>query len=393
MRSGWVGGLVVATLLTTAMAAAPAGANGRSPAYAETGPYAAGVTTLDVGGVAVDVWYPADPRSVEGRRRATYHLTDWVPSSFDAVVATIPPGLEPPFRTNAYRDVRASRRGPFPLVTYAHGYGGFRDVSTFLTTHLATWGFVVAAPDLPESSLAVSFGEPAAPPGTDATTLRAAADAVRAASQRPRGVLAGTVRRGPFAAVGHSMGVRSSMQLTNGGGVAGYVALDGSARSLPSGHPDQTVPEAPDVPSMYIGASTWLVADYEEAPDPKRIVIEPQATHNTAFTDVCRIGERDGGLVEIARGAGLDLVAAALEAALVHCTRSEGQLPSARLQPVTSHYVTAQLRDVFGIDRRPVGLDARTARRFPGVDVEFLEGRYTPPQGPPGSTPDDEGYG
>src|SRR5262245_22718938 len=41
------------------------------------------------------------------------------------------------------------RRGRFPLVLVAHGHCGLRTNYTYLTTHLASWGFVVAAPDFP----------------------------------------------------------------------------------------------------------------------------------------------------------------------------------------------------------------------------------------------------
>lgn len=37
--------------------------------------------------------------------------------------------------------------GPLPLLAFSHGNSGMRQQSTFLTTHLASWGFVVAAPD------------------------------------------------------------------------------------------------------------------------------------------------------------------------------------------------------------------------------------------------------
>lgn len=36
---------------------------------------------------------------------------------------------------------------PCPLVGFSHGNSGLRQQSTFLTTHLASWGFVVVAPD------------------------------------------------------------------------------------------------------------------------------------------------------------------------------------------------------------------------------------------------------
>jgi predicted dienelactone hydrolase len=39
--------------------------------------------------------------------------------------------------------------GPFPLVVFSHGSGGQPDNATFLTEHLASWGYVVAAPPHP----------------------------------------------------------------------------------------------------------------------------------------------------------------------------------------------------------------------------------------------------
>jgi dienelactone hydrolase len=36
---------------------------------------------------------------------------------------------------------------PCGLIAFSHGNSGFRQQSTFLTTHLASWGFVVVAPD------------------------------------------------------------------------------------------------------------------------------------------------------------------------------------------------------------------------------------------------------
>lgn len=36
---------------------------------------------------------------------------------------------------------------PCPLIAFSHGNSGLRRQSTFLTTHLASWGFVVVAPD------------------------------------------------------------------------------------------------------------------------------------------------------------------------------------------------------------------------------------------------------
>ena len=50
-------------------------------------------------------------------------------------------------RQAALRDAAPADLSPCPLVVFSHGNSGLRRQSTFLTTHLASWGFVVAAPD------------------------------------------------------------------------------------------------------------------------------------------------------------------------------------------------------------------------------------------------------
>ena len=45
------------------------------------------------------------------------------------------------------RDATPAPGGPFPGVVFSHGMAGHRRQSTFLCTHLASHGFVVASPD------------------------------------------------------------------------------------------------------------------------------------------------------------------------------------------------------------------------------------------------------
>ncbi|MBN1965645.1 MAG: dienelactone hydrolase family protein [Anaerolineae bacterium] len=52
--------------------------------------------------------------------------------------------------------------GPYPVVIFAHGFGGLRYQSLFLTEHLASWGVVVLAADFPGSNLATALTDPAA---------------------------------------------------------------------------------------------------------------------------------------------------------------------------------------------------------------------------------------
>jgi dienelactone hydrolase len=104
------------------------------------GPYPVGVRSHDVIDTArrreltVELWYPAS-EAARGR-----DLDPATRDSFDLL-----PGF-PPVWQEAARD-SAARPGHYPLVLFSHGYGGHRRQSTFLCTHLASHGYVVAAVD------------------------------------------------------------------------------------------------------------------------------------------------------------------------------------------------------------------------------------------------------
>src|SRR5919198_1461513 len=57
----------------------------------------------------------------------------------------------------------AARRGTYPLVLVAHGHCGFRTNYEYLSVPLASWGFLVAAPDFPGINRADC--DAGAPPG------------------------------------------------------------------------------------------------------------------------------------------------------------------------------------------------------------------------------------
>ncbi|MBX3024016.1 alpha/beta hydrolase [bacterium] len=104
------------------------------------GPYPVGVRSYDTldpareRPLAVEVWYPAG-EAARGR--------DVDPATRDAF--ELLPGF-PPVWQEAARDA-AARPGRYPLVLFSHGFGGHRRQSTFLCTHLASHGYVVAAAD------------------------------------------------------------------------------------------------------------------------------------------------------------------------------------------------------------------------------------------------------
>ncbi len=159
------------SLALLAALAAPVAA--ATPDPSAPGPFAVGVTTLTVVDASrgrtlvTEVWYPADA-----------------------------PGRDAPVRPGRYR-----------LVLVAHGNCGFRTNYEYLSMPLASWGFVVAAPDFPgfnkaDCDAGVPPGDVVSEPPRDLSFLRTA---FRDPSG-PAGQFATHVRRGRAGLVGHSLG-------------------------------------------------------------------------------------------------------------------------------------------------------------------------------------------
>lgn len=163
------------------------------------GPYAVGRTTIDVDDpfhahrtVPVDVWYPASPAAATGHAHST----------MDAVVGTIVSQV-------AVDDV-AVAPGSFPLVVFSHGSGSFRDQSFFLTEHLASHGFIVAAPEHVGNSLRDALAGTMASPALAAEERRGDVSNVITALQRrshnANDRFRGRVMDGGVGVIGHSFG-------------------------------------------------------------------------------------------------------------------------------------------------------------------------------------------
>ena len=125
------------------------------------GPYPVGVRsqaltdTVRDRPLAIEIWYPATDahrgQDLSDPGRDCYELLPGFPSpSQDAVRGAAP------------------RTGSYPLVLFSHGFAGHRRQSTFLCTHLASHGYVVAAvdhtgntvADILQMMLAVQSGAP-----------------------------------------------------------------------------------------------------------------------------------------------------------------------------------------------------------------------------------------
>ena len=110
-----------------------------APTYGQHGAYAVGTRELHIDDATrpldATIWYPAlNPGSADAA--TTYR---------DGLIAVTGSALP-----DAAVDPSG---GPYPLVIFSHGNGGFRFQSLFFTERLASYGFVVMAIDHPDDTI------------------------------------------------------------------------------------------------------------------------------------------------------------------------------------------------------------------------------------------------
>lgn len=354
----------------------PEPATGESPndapratdaAYVEPGPYAAAVSTISLGDRAMEIWYPADPADAAGQQHDAYYVRDFVPGWVNDL---LDPSVNPPYVTDAVRDLPAAPDGPFPLVLFSHGFAGFRLTSTALTTHLASWGFVVIAPDYLERGLASVLGEPVPGARSDTQVADEAIEAARTANTEPGGALEGVIDTATVLPIGHSAGGGTSLRLLTrddvpsaipmAAGISELSLIQGNAPVLP-----------PDKAIAWMAARGDGIASVANArtgftytPGERRLVELDRSGHNNAFTDLCEIG--DGGIAAIARATGLPIPESLLALGDDGCRRPPNA-PGPEVWDEVNHFVTAELRYRSGLDEQPVGLGDGVVTSFDDV--------------------------
>jgi len=335
--------------------------------YRDVGPWETGVTTMMLADRMVEVWYPVTPGDEGDREQDAYYIRDALP---DVVNALLPEDVNPPFVTDAYRDAPASKAGPFPLVLFAHGYASYRNQSTFLTTHLASWGFVVASVDYLERGLAAALGVQPDPMIEDTELTRMVVALLASENEREGGLLQGRVATDRIAITGHSAGGGTAIRFGGEPDVVTYIPMSAGVSS------DSTV-TLPDRPSLWITGSIDTVVEPERSADafaeasaPARFVSIENMGH-LGPSDICAIGDSGGGVVQIALDAGLQLPENLVRLGTDGCQADA--LPVEDGWPTIRHFVTAQLRLAFGIDEEPVGLSQDVAEYLPEATFTYEE--------------------
>lgn len=362
-------------LVVSACAPTPAPATGTSPneapragdaAYVEPGPYDVGVRTIQLADREVEVWYPAT--GAAGQPKDEYFIRDELPAWLNDL---IPADVNPPFVTDAVRDLPLAQDGPYPLVLFSHGFASYRTQSTFLTTHLASWGFVVVSPDYFERGLRGILGEPPASPRADEAVAAEAIDTIRDLSATPGGPLADSVIDDLVLPVGHSAGGSTSLRLLSRDDVPSAIALAMGMNLTSFGQLSPLL--AGGKPISWIGAQNDSVigigdvrTGYDYSAGERRLVELSGSGHVNAFSDICEIG--DGGAAGIARAIGLPLPDSLLALGDDGCDEARFQ-PSEQVWPEVRHFVTAELRLRAGLDDEPVGLGDAVVPQFDDVAV------------------------
>lgn len=161
------------------------------------GPYVVGITTIILHGVEdqrdipVEVWYPAAADAGAGLETTTYDVF----------------GVQ--LSASGYRDVKPDPTAPSFLIAFSHGLGGVRIQNYSMAERLASFGFIVVAPDHPGTTaqdLVMNFGNLTDPIYHRPGTIVAAVDALY------DGAVEGLVPRdGGYGLIGHSLGALTAM--------------------------------------------------------------------------------------------------------------------------------------------------------------------------------------
>jgi predicted dienelactone hydrolase len=257
-------------------------------------------------------------------------------------------------------------RSKFPLILFSHGYAGFRTQSSFLTAWLASWGFVVAAPDHPSRDLTkVLPGGPVATT-TDAQDLHQTIALMKSKNSTKGNWLRGHVDVTRIGALGHSAGGRAVETLaTADNRVDTFIGMAGAATGALGDGTD--VPEQPGL--LITGTADDIVpldkmeAAYAAMNGPKRFVLVENAGH-LVFSDLCEVGAGQGGLLAIGELLGVPIPDSLRPLATDGCIAPK--LPPTEAWPAVRQTVVAYFRYQLGVDETEAGLAGLT-EAFPGV--------------------------
>ena len=337
------------------------------PQFNEAGPNSVGVTTLDLGSAgpalgerSATVFYPADTASVSGHAPFTYSEASTLPVALQGI---LPTRYNTTTTVSAYLEPQASKRGPYPVVLFSHGYGGERLYYSNLLAGIASWGYVVVSADYLERGLAAQALKLMTPPSNaqDTAIMRSSLHAVEQASGDAASPLSGVVDPKRVAAVGHSAGGGTAFNALDDPSVKTAV---GWAPVPPSGTPSSK-------PVMLIGTQgdsvvtpSAVTKAYDAFRGPK-VLVEISGEGHNSYTDICPGIRSGGGLISYAVSAGF--VSAKLAKLGLNGCQSD-TIDPVRFWPIVQYYTVLQLENQ--LSPNPFGsIPTPDPQQFPGFTI------------------------
>jgi len=327
--------------------------------FAHAGPYAAGTMTMSVHGDLVVVWYPAPPSSTAGKTKFVYHVRSFLPKAIQSIIPkSFPDGVT----EDAYAGLPVAS-GEFPVVLFSHGFSGFPDQSTFLTAHLATWGFIVAAADQTSMDIGDTvLGKLNPSLALNIRQQTAALAAIRALGRASSSIFSGHVNESEAGIVGHSAGGETAVATAAADPAIKVVV---SLAGVPATPPKRSLPMLFMTGSSdHVVPSAGIELFYEQVRAPKGLLVIDGTGHNV-FDDVCTIARSEGGLGGAAKLLHLPVPSSILGLAADGCKPPDVYPPIA--WPLIDQATIAELRYGFGQDSSPVGLGPGLDHAFHGV--------------------------
>ncbi len=336
------------------------------PLYQGPGPFTVGVRTLLLGVEPdrnVEIWYPAVDGSEAGMQRASYESLDSLPDNLVEPIREAFPELNSVIEMTAYRDLPVSQEGPFPILLFSHGFGGFRQANSLLCAGIASWGFIVASTDHLERGLA-EVALPGTHPGDDRDEedLLAMIELLEFQNVSPGSPFEGAINADLVATSGHSAGGGASFGILENPRIDAAIGFAGTgAATNESNKPVMLVAAAGD-----IAVTEERVREaFAALNGPKRMVIVAETGHNS-FTDQCPGIRELGGLSALPLPIPPDLVRLGDDGC------SDLEYPAELSYAIWQHFSVAHLRDAFGIDEEPLGLGAEIANAF-DVEIDYTD--------------------
>jgi predicted dienelactone hydrolase len=280
--------------VATTTTAAPVGVDLLS--LAKPGPFGVGRSTVTVNdatrgrSLLVDVWYPVAPDATGTAAR--YAFSDALYSDSKRAIADAP----------------IAQSEPYALIVYSHGSGGLRYISSFMTEQLASYGFVVAAPDHIGNTAVERITNSSAPfeqiQLDRPADITAVIDQMLSPTDASMQQFAGVIDADRIGVVGHSFGGYTALAMASGHtNTLGSVGNDPRVGAIVALAPASTMLSDEELASITIPTMLIVGSDDTTTPlDPettrpfslvsstdKYKVVLDKAAHQS-FTDICDYG-------------------------------------------------------------------------------------------------------